>query len=100
MFKGILLTIALIASTTFAQIPESQPQSIWLSAYQSDWELAHKQYLTWNEETFDDAVHKQFFMAYVNYRAGDMEYAHRVFEMVDLMIDREIAEGRFSPSAQ
>jgi hypothetical protein len=93
-FKSILLTSLITASATFAQdysCPYQSPTpSIWKSAYSCDWALCHKQYLVWEIDSFDDMIHKQLFLAYAHYRAGDIEQAHAVFEFIDSMIKREL----------
>ncbi len=98
MFKGILLASIITGSTIFAnECPSDANPSIWRSAYHSDWELAHKQYLCWETSSLDDAVMKQFFIAYAQYKAGDSEAANTVFQRVDEMIKGDIFSDESIP---
>lgn len=82
-----ILGLMMVTLFTNAMACESFPYSSpWQNAYNRDWTIAHKQYLCMPFETLHDQVCQQFFVAYLNYRAGNLEVAQSIFKEVDEMV--------------
>ena len=85
------LSIASVLGAT-ALVSENQisQDTMWTLAHNSDWSIAHKLYLCWEEESLQDKIFKQFYLGYAHYKSGDLQEAFKVYEIVDGIIENEI----------
>jgi hypothetical protein len=86
--------LTLLLTITSISAHASTEEIMWQSAYEGDYELAHKLMLTRESEDINDDLFKLFFMAYVCYKTGCEEDPTLVFKAVDQYIEETLLPVR------